>query len=274
MRPGHALGHEFLQEQGGGHRAGQRRVRPCCRDRRRRRRASRHRASTAASATAGRRPRRRRPAGRRRARRHWRTGRAGRARARPGRRRSGSRNRGSARASSSAARASASARISRPSASVLPISTVRPLRLLRMSPGRKAAPETAFSTAGISRWSRTGSFGRHDQPGERQRVRRAAHVLLHQPHAGRRLDVEPAGIEADALADDGEPRMALVAPFELDQPRLAARRRRRGRPRRSSDSLRRAPRRAVTATLRAALLGERSRRGLAARPGRGRRPAC
>ena len=57
-----------------------------------------------------------------------------------------------------------------------------------------------------------------------ERVRGAAHVLLHQPHAGARLDVEPARIEADALADDRDPGMAPVAPFELDQPRLAARR--------------------------------------------------
>ena len=41
------------------------------------------------------------------------------------------------------------ARISRPSASVLPISTVMPLRLGRMSPGRKALLEMEFSTAGI-----------------------------------------------------------------------------------------------------------------------------
>ena len=41
---------------------------------------------------------------------------------------------------SSSASASASASTSRPSASVLPISTVSPLRLLRTSPGRKARP--------------------------------------------------------------------------------------------------------------------------------------
>ena len=62
----------------------------------------------------------------------------------------------------------------------------------------------------------------HDQAGEGERVRGAAHVLLHQPHARRRLEVEPARIEADALADDRDPRMAPVAPFQLDQPRRAA----------------------------------------------------
>ena len=57
---------------------------------------------------------------------------------------------------SSPARARASARISRPSASVLPTSTVRPARVSSTSPGRMASAETAFSTAGISRRSRTG----------------------------------------------------------------------------------------------------------------------
>ena len=54
---------------------------------------------------------------------------------------------------------------------------------------------------------------------------RAAHVLLHQPHARRGLDVEPAAIEADPLADDRHARVALVAPVELDQPRCPLARR-------------------------------------------------
>jgi hypothetical protein len=58
---------------------------------------------------------------------------------------------------SSSASASASASTSRPSASVLLTSTVSPLRLRRMSPGRKALPEIAFSTAGISTRSRSRS---------------------------------------------------------------------------------------------------------------------
>jgi len=48
--------------------------------------------------------------------------------------------------------------MSRPSASVLPISTVRPLRLGRTSPGRIDAAEIAFSTIGISTRRRTSSF--------------------------------------------------------------------------------------------------------------------
>ncbi len=56
------------------------------------------------------------------------------------------------------ASASASQRISLPSASVLPTSTVSPFRVLMMSRGRIALPETAFSTIGNRTRSRTGSF--------------------------------------------------------------------------------------------------------------------
>ncbi len=54
----------------------------------------------------------------------------------------------------------ASASTRRPSASVLPISTVMPLRLVSTSPGRKALPAMLLSAAGISTRSRTGSFAR------------------------------------------------------------------------------------------------------------------
>jgi hypothetical protein len=53
----------------------------------------------------------------------------------------------------------------------------------------------------------------HDQPGQRQRMGRAAHVLLHQPHAAGRLDVEAAAVEADALADDRDARMRPPCPI-------------------------------------------------------------
>ena len=58
---------------------------------------------------------------------------------------------------SSPARVRASARISRPSASVLPTSIDRPLREASTSPGRMASAEMAFSTAGISTTSRIGT---------------------------------------------------------------------------------------------------------------------
>ena len=44
-----------------------------------------------------------------------------------------------------------------------------------------------------------------------------AHVLLHQPHPARRLEVEPAAVEAHTLADDRHPRVVGLAPFKLDQ---------------------------------------------------------
>ena len=52
---------------------------------------------------------------------------------------------------SSPARVKASPSTNRPSASVLPISTEIPARLDSTSPGRKALPAIAFSTAGISK---------------------------------------------------------------------------------------------------------------------------
>ena len=64
--------------------------------------------------------------------------------------------------SSPSASASASARTSRPSASVLLISTVSPCACGARRPGRKALPPMLFSTAGISRRRRTGKRQRHD----------------------------------------------------------------------------------------------------------------
>ena len=55
------------------------------------------------------------------------------------------------------ASASASHRMSRPSASVLPISTVMPFLVLTISSGRIALPLTAFSTSGNSTRNRTGN---------------------------------------------------------------------------------------------------------------------
>src|SRR5262249_24190996 len=58
----------------------------------------------------------------------------------------------------------------------------------------------------------------HDHVAERQRRGRAAHILFHDQHAARRLDVEPAAVEADALADQGDPFRLLLAPGEVDEP--------------------------------------------------------
>ena len=63
----------------------------------------------------------------------------------------------------------------------------------------------------------------HDQPRQRQRRGRAAHVLLHQPHAARRLDVEAAAVEGDALADQRHLRRVLAPPADVDEARRLGR---------------------------------------------------
>ena len=50
-------------------------------------------------------------------------------------------------------------------------------------------------------------------------MRRAAHVLFHQQHRRRRLEIEPARIEAHALADDRHAGVFRIAPFEFDHAR-------------------------------------------------------
>ena len=61
----------------------------------------------------------------------------------------------------------------------------------------------------------------HDHVRERERRRGAAHVLLHDQHRGRRLEVEAAGVEADALADQRDLRRRRIAPVQIDQARRA-----------------------------------------------------
>ena len=52
-----------------------------------------------------------------------------------------------------------------------------------------------------------------------KRGRGAAHVLLHQHHAARRLDVEAAGVEHDALADQRHLGRVGAPPDEVDEAR-------------------------------------------------------
>ena len=110
--------------------------------------------------------------------------------------------------------------MSRPSASVLPISTLKPFaahedvarphrrRRYRVLDDRDDDPETKIEPF------------LHDEPRQRQRRRRAAHVLFHQFHSGRRLDVEAAGVECDALADERDFRRVRASPGKVDDPRL------------------------------------------------------
>src|SRR4051812_239736 len=58
----------------------------------------------------------------------------------------------------------------------------------------------------------------NDKASKGERMGRTAHVLFHEAHSARRFEVEPAAVEADALADDGDTQIVGLAPFELDQP--------------------------------------------------------
>ena len=62
------------------------------------------------------------------------------------------------------------------------------------------------SPAAMIMWPRASAAGR------------AAHVLLHDQHAAGRLDVEPAGVEADALADQRDPPRIRAPPASLPGP--------------------------------------------------------
>ena len=60
---------------------------------------------------------------------------------------------------------------------------------------------------------------RHHQLRQRQHVRRAAHVLLHQAHGVAGLEIEAAAVEAHALAHQHHQRVIGVAPAQVDQAR-------------------------------------------------------
>ena len=60
---------------------------------------------------------------------------------------------------------------------------------------------------------------RHDHVRKADSVRRAAHVLLHQTHARRRLDVQAPAVEANALANQSDLGIRPIAPFKIDETR-------------------------------------------------------
>src|SRR3990172_5297826 len=117
----------------------------------------------------------------------------------------------------------------RPSASVLMMSTHLPLSALTMSPGREEWGPGMFSTAGATarsgvpgarRGAGAGGAGTGEggprgaappprrEPGDggdgRDHGAGTGLVHLHFFHPLGRLDADAAGIEADALADDGQ----------------------------------------------------------------------
>ena len=138
---------------------------------------------------------------------------------------------------------SASARISRPSASGLVTSTVRPAAVVMTSVGRIALPLSMFSQAG------TIAGDRQRQPELGDRAQRAhdrgaaAHVGLLADDVRLRLEEVAARVERDGLADEPQPRAVrragrLVPEDDQQRPFRAARRRprrgRRARPRTAS----------------------------------------
>ena len=133
---------------------------------------------------------------------------------------------------------SASARISRPSASVLMISTVRPLCWVMMSPGLSAWPLGMFSVDGDDGEHVDGEPELGDRGHGLDHGRAAGHVHLHLVHPRRGLDRDPARVEGHRLADEPQRRRPPPPPgvAQDDQPRLlvaAAARPRSGRPSRA-----------------------------------------
>ena len=56
---------------------------------------------------------------------------------------------------------------------------------------------------------------------ETERDRRAPHVLFHRQHAGRRLEIESAGIETHTLPDQCYARRLRRSPADIDKARRA-----------------------------------------------------
>ena len=103
---------------------------------------------------------------------------------------------------------------------MLPISTVLPAPARQHVAGAKGVAGDAVLGRRDQDAQAQVEPRRHDHVTERQRGGGAAHVLLHQQHAAGRLDVEAAGIEADALADQRDPPAPRRRPQrEVDQPR-------------------------------------------------------
>ena len=86
-----------------------------------------------------------------------------------------------------------------------------------MSPGRKAAPEIAFSTAGMRTPQAHGQLRAMTIWRRRSACRGAAHVLLHQQHGGGGLDVEATGVEGRPPCRRGSPWARSLRPISVDQ---------------------------------------------------------
>ena len=106
---------------------------------------------------------------------------------------------------------STSASTRRPSASVLMISMVWPDIEVTMSPGRCALPSGMFSTRPMAPTALTLALRAASACISPTTQAAPAHVALHVLHAGGALDRDAAGVEANALADEGDRLLALLA---------------------------------------------------------------
>ena len=91
------------------------------------------------------------------------------------------------------------------------ISMVWPDIDLTMSPGRCALPSGMFSTKPMTPTALNARLARGQRLHQPDDAGRARHVALHVLHAGGRLDRDAAGVEAHALADEGDRRLACLA---------------------------------------------------------------
>ena len=90
------------------------------------------------------------------------------------------------------------------------ISMVWPDIDVTISPGRCALPSGMFSTRPMAPTALTFALRAGKRMHQPDHAGRARHVALHVLHAGGRLDRNAAGVEAHALADEGDRRVALA----------------------------------------------------------------
>ena len=133
--------------------------------------------------------------------------------------------------------------------------------VVTMSPGRCALPSGMFSTSPMTPTALTLRLARGERVHQPDDAGGAAHVALHVLHAGGRLDRDAAGVEADALADEGDRLGASLAAVPAhDHERLFMRaspgRRRAARPCRASSS----PATSSTSTSTPSFFSSRARR--------------
>ena len=120
---------------------------------------------------------------------------------------------------SSSASARASPRTSRPSASVLPDFDRDALSARQDVPRAEGRARDCVLDRRHEHAKPQGQPSAHDHVGQSEGRGCSAHVLLHEEHGGRRLDVEAARVEGDALAHESHLRGIVATPDDVDEPR-------------------------------------------------------